>query len=140
MMVMEFVRGETLHQLSDRIGPLDPPQAAHVCMQVLDALSHAHRAGVIHRDLKPANLMVTDSGAVKVMDFGIARVLGSEHFTFGGLAMGTPAFMSPEQVTGQAIDARADLYSNRHQLLSVDLGPSAVRRRHGDRDGAEADF
>jgi predicted Ser/Thr protein kinase len=111
MMVMEFVRGETLHQLSDRIGPLDPPQAAHLCMQVLDALSHAHRAGVIHRDLKPANLMVTEGGVVKVMDFGIARVLGSEHFTMGGLMMGTPAFMSPEQVTGQPIDARADLYA-----------------------------
>jgi eukaryotic-like serine/threonine-protein kinase len=111
MMVMEFVRGETLHQLSDRIGPLDPPQAAHLCMQVLDALSHAHRAGVIHRDLKPANLMVTEGGAVKVMDFGIARVLGSEHLTMGGLMMGTPAFMSPEQVTGQSIDARADLYA-----------------------------
>jgi serine/threonine-protein kinase len=111
MMVMEFVRGETLHQLSDRVGPLDPPQAAYLCMQVLDALSHAHRAGVIHRDLKPTNLMVTESGAVKVMDFGIARVLGSEHFTMGGLMMGTPAFMSPEQVTGQPIDARADLYA-----------------------------
>ncbi len=111
MMVMEFVRGETLHQLADRTGPLDPPQVAHLCMQVLDALTHAHRAGVIHRDLKPANLMVTETGSIKVMDFGISRVLGSEHFTLGGLMMGTPAFMAPEQVTGQAIDARADLYA-----------------------------
>jgi serine/threonine-protein kinase len=111
LMVMEFVRGETFHDLSDRLGPLAPPQAAHLCMQVLDALAHAHRGGVVHRDLKPANLMITDSGCVKVMDFGIARVLGSEHFTHGGYMMGTPAYMAPEQVLGREIDGRADLYS-----------------------------
>ena len=111
LMVMEFVRGETFHDLSERLGPIAPPQAAHLCMQVLDALGHAHRAGVVHRDLKPANLMITDSGAVKVMDFGIARVLGSEHFTQGGYMMGTPAYMAPEQVLGHEIDGRADLYS-----------------------------
>ena len=111
LMVMEFVRGETFHDLADRLGPLAPPQAAHLCMQVLDALGHAHRGGVVHRDLKPANLMITDGGAVKVMDFGIARVLGSEHFTHGGYMMGTPAYMAPEQVLGREIDGRADLYS-----------------------------
>jgi len=111
LMVMEFVRGETFHDLSDRLGPIAPPQAAHLCMQVLDALGHAHRAGVVHRDLKPANLMITDNGAIKVMDFGIARVLGSEHFTHGGYMMGTPAYMAPEQVLGREIDGRADLYS-----------------------------
>jgi len=111
LMVMEFVRGETFHDLSDRLGPVAPPQAAHLCMQVLDALGHAHRAGVVHRDLKPANLMIAESGAVKVMDFGIARVLGSEHFTHGGYMMGTPAYMAPEQVLGREIDGRADLYS-----------------------------
>jgi serine/threonine-protein kinase len=111
LMVMEFVRGETFHDLADRLGPLAPPQAAHLSMQVLDALGHAHRGGVVHRDLKPANLMITDGGAVKVMDFGIARVLGSEHFTHGGYMMGTPAYMAPEQVLGREIDGRADLYS-----------------------------
>jgi serine/threonine protein kinase len=111
LMVMEFVRGETLHDLSDRLGPLNPPQAAHLCMQVLDALAHAHRGGVVHRDLKPANVMITESGSIKVMDFGIARVLGSEHFTHGGYMMGTPAYMAPEQVLGREIDGRADLYS-----------------------------
>ena len=111
LMVMEFVRGETFHDLSERLGPLAPPQAAHLCMQVLDALAHAHRAGVVHRDLKPANLMVSETGAVKVMDFGIARVLGTEHFTHGGYMMGTPAYMAPEQVMGRDVDARADLYA-----------------------------
>jgi serine/threonine-protein kinase len=111
LMVMEFVRGETLHDVCDRLGPMAPPQAAHLCIQVLDALAYAHRAGVVHRDLKPANLMLTDRGALKVMDFGIARVLGGEHLTHGGYMMGTPAYMSPEQVLGREIDGRADLYS-----------------------------
>lgn len=111
LMVMEFVRGETLQALSERLGPLEPPQAAHVCVQILDALAHAHRAGVIHRDLKPANVMITDTGMVKVMDFGIARMLGAEHFTHAGYMMGTPAYMAPEQVLGEEIDGRADLYS-----------------------------
>src|SRR5262245_50535739 len=111
LMVMEFVRGETVHDFAERVGPLAPPQAAHLAMQVLDALSHAHRGGVVHRDLKPANLMITETGAVKVMDFGIARVLGTERFTHGGYMMGTPAYMAPEQVLGGEVDGRADLYA-----------------------------
>jgi hypothetical protein len=67
--------------------------------------------GVVHRDLKPANLMMTDSGAIKIMDFGIARVAGSDHLTQAGYMMGTPAYMAPEQVLGQEVDARADLYA-----------------------------
>ena len=127
-MVMEFVRGETVHELSERMGALAPPQAAHLAMQVLDALSHAHRAGVVHRDLKPANLMITEMGVVKVMDFGIARVLGTEHFTQGGYMMGTPAYMAPEQVLGGEIDGRADLYAVGvvlYRLLSGQLPFSA---------------
>jgi eukaryotic-like serine/threonine-protein kinase len=128
LMVMEFVRGETVHELSERIGALAPPQAAHLAMQVLDALSHAHRAGVVHRDLKPANLMITELGIVKVMDFGIARVLGTEHFTQGGYMMGTPAYMAPEQVLGGEVDGRADLYAVGvvlYRLLSGQLPFSA---------------
>ena len=111
LMVMEFVRGETLQTLSERLGALAPQHAAHLCTQVLDALGHAHRAGIVHRDLKPANVMVTDAGVVKVMDFGIARMIGGEHHTTAGFMMGTPAYMAPEQVLGQEIDGRADLYS-----------------------------
>jgi len=111
MMVMEFVRGETLEHLVERMGPLSPQRAAELCMQALTALAHAHSMGVIHRDLKPANLMMTESGAVKIMDFGIARVSGSEHLTSAGFMMGTPAYMAPEQVLGHEIDARADLYA-----------------------------
>ena len=111
MMVMEFVRGETLERLVERMGALSPQRAAELCMQALTALAHAHSMGVIHRDLKPANLMMTESGAIKIMDFGIARVSGSEHLTSAGFMMGTPAYMAPEQVLGHEIDARADLYA-----------------------------
>jgi serine/threonine-protein kinase len=128
LMVMEFVRGETVNELSERMGALAPPQAAHVVIQALDALAHAHHAGVVHRDLKPANLMITHNGVVKVMDFGIARVLGTEHFTQSGFMMGTPAYMAPEQVLGGDIDGRADLYAIGvvlYRLLSAQLPFSA---------------
>jgi len=111
LMVMEFVRGETLEHMVDRMGPLSPQRSAELCMQALAALAHAHSMGVVHRDLKPANMMITETGAVKIMDFGIARVAGTEHLTNAGFMMGTPAYMAPEQVRGDEIDARADLYS-----------------------------
>jgi serine/threonine-protein kinase len=111
LMVMEFVRGETLDRVSQREGPMPVARAARFCAQVLDALEHAHRAGVVHRDLKPANLMLTDAGLVKVMDFGLARMAGTEHLTNDGYMVGTPAYMSPEQVLGREIDGRADIYA-----------------------------
>ncbi len=111
LMVMEFVRGETLEALVSRAGPLAVEVAAPLCMQALNALAHAHSMGVVHRDLKPANIMVNEAGLVKVMDFGIARVAGTEHLTSAGFLMGTPAYMAPEQVTAGEVDARADLYA-----------------------------
>jgi predicted Ser/Thr protein kinase len=111
LMVMEYVSGETLEKLSQRSGPLPPQRAAYLVAQVLGALDYAHQAGIVHRDLKPANVMVNDQGHVKVMDFGIARVLGAEHTTLDGYMMGTPAYMAPEQVLGQEVDPRTDLYS-----------------------------
>jgi serine/threonine-protein kinase len=111
VMVMEFIRGETLEQLLDRVGPLTVEHAGDACMQALTALAYSHRMGVIHRDLKPSNLMITTSGIVKIMDFGVARVMGSAHRTHAGFTMGTPAYMAPEQVKGEALDARTDLYA-----------------------------
>jgi len=111
LMVMEFVRGETLERLCTRVGPMPADRAAYIIDRILWALEHAHRVGVVHRDLKPANVMVTEVGAIKIMDFGIARVRGAEHSTAEGYMMGTPAYMAPEQVLGQEIDGRADLYS-----------------------------
>jgi serine/threonine-protein kinase len=111
LMVMEFVRGETLDKLSERLGALPPERAAYIIDLILSALEHAHRAGVVHRDVKPANVMVTDEGGIKIMDFGIARVLGAEQKTVDFRLMGTPAYMSPEQVMGEEVDGRSDLYS-----------------------------
>jgi hypothetical protein len=111
LMVMELIDGETLDHLVDRVGPLQPALAADVCIQALAAIGHAHAQGVIHRDLKPSNIMVNPAGAVVVMDFGIARVAGTEHLTNAGFMMGTPAYMAPEQVLGHEVDARADLYA-----------------------------
>ena len=111
LMVMEFVRGETFEKLIARSGAMPVDNAVALAAQVLDALQHAHNSGIVHRDLKPANLMLTPSGEVKVMDFGIARVQGSEHLTNSGYMMGTPAYMAPEQVRGEDVDARTDVYA-----------------------------
>src|SRR4029079_11684384 len=110
LMVMEYLEGETVEKLIE-LGPMDVPRAIALCSQILDALEYAHAAGVIHRDLKPANLMLSPSGNVKVMDIGIARVQGSEHLTTNGFMVGTPAYMAPEQVRGEEVDPRMDLYS-----------------------------
>jgi len=111
LMVMELVRGETLEGLAERKGALSPDLAGHILDGILSALEHAHDAGIVHRDLKPANVMVTELGGIKIMDFGIARVRGAEHMTLDGCAVGTPAYMAPEQVLGEEVDGRADVYA-----------------------------
>jgi serine/threonine-protein kinase len=111
LMVMEFVRGVTLESLVEKSGALSAERGAELCLHALAALAHAHNLGVVHRDLKPANLMLTEAGVVKVMDFGIARVSGTDHLTTAGYMMGTPAYMAPEQVMGKKVDARVDLYA-----------------------------
>jgi serine/threonine protein kinase len=111
VMVMELVRGQTLQNILDEVGVFSPRRAAELCMQALAALSHAHAAGVVHRDLKPGNLMITESGSIKIMDFGIARLDGAINLTNVGQMLGTPAYMAPEQVLGHPVDPRADLYA-----------------------------
>lgn len=111
IIVMELVRGQSLHTIVEQMGVFSPQRAAEICMQVLDALAHAHSATIVHRDLKPSNLMMTETGAIKIMDFGIARLDGSVHLTHTGVMMGTPAYMAPEQVQGHPTDARVDLYA-----------------------------
>jgi len=111
VMVMELVRGQTLQYILDEVGVFSPRRAAELCMQALAALSHAHAAGVVHRDLKPGNLMITETGSIKIMDFGIARLEGAVNLTNVGQMLGTPAYMAPEQVLGHPVDARADLYA-----------------------------
>src|SRR5207302_1518949 len=111
-MIMERVRGVTLDALlKRRQGPLGITESLDIIGQAADGLSYAHSMGVIHRDIKPANLMVTAGGSVKIMDFGIARAHGSERLTRDGSIIGTLAYMAPEQLRGEAGDARSDLYS-----------------------------
>jgi serine/threonine-protein kinase len=107
--VMEFVEGETLTQWMKR-QRFSVAQIKHVIYHAAMGLDFAHGNGVFHRDVKPDNIMVSKTGLVKVMDFGIARTLESS-LTKTGSVIGTPAYMSPEQVNGQKIDARSDVFS-----------------------------
>jgi len=112
--VMEFVEGQTLGDLlSDEESPGGSilEERLHIFWQVLQAVRYAHENGVIHRDLKPDNIMVTGSGQVKVMDFGLAFFEGSHSLTEVGQVMGTAAYVSPEQALGQVTDQRTDIYS-----------------------------
>jgi eukaryotic-like serine/threonine-protein kinase len=110
-MVMEFVRGKTLDDVIRKFGAIDCNRAIVLFCQALEGIEHAHRMGIVHRDIKPANIMLTDSGSIKVMDFGIARVLGTARMTRQGNIVGTVEYMAPEQVRGHAADARSDIYS-----------------------------
>jgi serine/threonine-protein kinase len=110
-MVLEFVRGETLDKVIARRGPLPWQECVPLLCQALEGLEHAHRLGVVHRDIKPSNLMITPSGAVKLMDFGIARILQRARLTRTGHMVGTLEYMSPEHIQGQETDARTDIYS-----------------------------
>jgi serine/threonine-protein kinase len=110
-MAMEYVPGQSLVELIAQEGRLAPGRAARIAGAILAALDYAHRNGVVHRDVKSANVIVTPDGDVKVMDFGIARVLGSQRQTRVGHVVGTLSYMSPEQIQGLDVDARSDLYS-----------------------------
>ena len=107
--IMEYINGKILRQLMDA-GPFDPKVAVHVALGILDALDESHRAGIIHRDIKPGNVMITQSGLVKVCDFGIAHAI-EDSSGDATTILGTAQYFSPEQAKGEAIDGRSDLYS-----------------------------
>jgi serine/threonine protein kinase/tetratricopeptide (TPR) repeat protein len=108
---MEYVRGEDLKSVIHRMGTLTTGKALSIAHQVAEGLAEAHKLGIIHRDLKPGNIIIDKEGNAKILDFGIARMLAVAGTTAEGTMIGTPEYMSPEQVEGKPADARSDLYS-----------------------------
>jgi formylglycine-generating enzyme required for sulfatase activity/tRNA A-37 threonylcarbamoyl transferase component Bud32/succinate dehydrogenase flavin-adding protein (antitoxin of CptAB toxin-antitoxin module) len=113
--VMEFVEGtdlgEIIHQKQDAKTPFSPDEAAGYIIQAARGLAEAGKLGIVHRDIKPPNLMVTGKGLVKIADFGISKLAGEHSLTMTGTAVGTPAYVSPEQGRGDPVDNRSDIYS-----------------------------
>ncbi|MGM1058252.1 Stk1 family PASTA domain-containing Ser/Thr kinase [Saccharothrix sp. Mg75] len=138
--VMEFVDGRTLRDIVKTQGPLSGKRAMEVMADVSAALDFSHRHGIVHRDVKPANVMITKSGAVKVMDFGIARAVhdGQAAVTQTAAVIGTAQYLSPEQARGEAVDGRSDVYASGCVLFELLTGeppftgdsPVAVAYQH----------
>nr|WP_228494884.1 Stk1 family PASTA domain-containing Ser/Thr kinase [Clavibacter sp. VKM Ac-2873] len=126
--VMERVEGRLLKDVITD-GPIDPDEAVRIMGQVLTALEYSHRAGVVHRDIKPGNIMVTPTGQVKVMDFGIARAVSDTSATIAQTTaiLGTARYFSPEQAKGESVDARTDLYSAGVVLFEMLTGQAPFR-------------
>ena len=140
--VTELVEGETLADRLRRDGPMPPAEAVAVAVDIARALAAAHERGLIHRDIKPGNVMLLPDGRVKVVDFGIARAAGSDTLTNTGVVLGSTAYLSPEQASGQPVDERADLYAlgcvlyemlTGHVPFSADT-PIATMYRHVNED------
>ena len=108
--VLEYVAGESLNRILAREKKLPLSQALKLAEEIAEALDYAHAQGVVHRDIKPGNILVTEDGHAKIADFGIAK-LNLAHFTLPGRVMGTPAYMAPEQLSGEGVDGRSDLFS-----------------------------
>jgi hypothetical protein len=135
-LVMEFISGKLLSDEIQSTGPLHPSLATSIIEQVLEAVSYAHRNGVIHRDLKPDNVILVEDGGplkIKVLDFGIARMVGGENLTLAGEGFGTPAYMSPERIAGGGgDDPRMDIYSAGIILFEMLSGKAPFESRASD--------
>ena len=121
-MVMEFVDGETLHEMLMRRGPIPAEEAVPLFRQALAGIGQAHRLGIVHRDIKPSNIMLNREGVVKVMDFGLAKVSGGPGLTRTGVRVGTAYYMSPEQILVKPVDVRSDIYSLGATLYEILAG------------------
>jgi serine/threonine-protein kinase len=110
-MAMEFLEGQELRHMLQARAPIQVPHALDICAQVAEGLQYAHERQIIHRDIKPANIMVLTDGLVKITDFGIARMRTNEVKTMTGMILGSPKYMSPEQVSGKRADVRSDIFS-----------------------------
>lgn len=111
-MVMEYAQGKTLRDLIQEIGPIPSARSVSILKQILEALDYAHSMQIIHRDIKPSNIMLDTQDRVKILDFGISRIMGEKGLTSTGQAIGTVYYMSPEQVQAVGdLDGRSDIYS-----------------------------
>jgi serine/threonine-protein kinase len=109
-LAMELLEGTDLRKRVQQ-GAIAAVEAVEIACQVAEGLAYAHHRGVVHRDIKPGNIMLPDRGAAKIMDFGLARMRVADHKTSTGIVLGTPRYMSPEQITGQPVDQRSDIFS-----------------------------
>ena len=130
--VMSFYEGETLKKKISR-GRLKIEQALDIASQIADGLAKAHELGIVHRDIKPANILVTKEGIAKIVDFGLAKLAGESRLTKTGATVGTLAYMSPEQVQSQDVDARTDIWSLGAILYEMVTGVAPFK---GDHEGA----
>jgi serine/threonine protein kinase len=129
VLVMEHLQGETLAERLRRAGPLSVKEAVEIFEQACLGAEHIHRAGVIHQDLKPANIFITASGHVKLLDFGVARLLDEQRLALGGTMMGTLLYMSPEQIKGREVDFRSDVYTIGISLFEAVTGRLPFERK-----------
>jgi serine/threonine protein kinase len=125
-LVMEYVEGTTLRNRLDS-GPLPPVEAARIGERLATALAYVHERGIVHRDVKPANILLTTDGTPKLTDFGVARLLDSTRLTIEGTTLGTPNYLSPEQVIGSAVSGVSDVYALGLVLLECLTGEVAFR-------------
>ena len=136
-LIMEYINGLSLEDVIQHRGRIPIEEALPLFQQILEAVEYAHNKGIVHRDLKPSNIMVEANGTIKVMDFGIARVLGNSRLTRTGTVMGSAPYMSPEQIQGQKhIDNRTDIYSLGITLYEMITGRTPFE---GKKD-SESDF
>ena len=129
VLVMEYVEGRTLHERIRSEGPLEPDQALRIFEQALSGVTFAHHMGIVHRDLKPDNIFITHKNEVKIMDFGVAKILDNKEPTRSRSMVGTLLYISPEQINGRDADVRSDIYTIGISLFETVTGRLPFERR-----------
>ena len=126
---MTYIDGPNLKERV-QAGPLKLEEVIDIAIQVAEGLQAAHEKGIVHRDLKSANVMLTSKGQAKIMDFGLAKLAGGTQLTKTGTTLGTPAYMSPEQARGEAVDHRSDIWSFGVVLYELITGQLPFKGEH----------